>query len=190
MSVVHNCNLQPLSPSEQRSQSCAMFRAKNTPDNSTCNAPVNTSYGYGSTTGWGGGGGSYPNGLTDNMGIGSAAPNCPKKYKCIKPSQYCKLSPTARIVISIAKLNNVNGSTLDEISTYYNTIMCPSVPLTSEQINTILKQGVSSGVFYYFRSTRSYKVNGFFGSLPSNLKLLEELGPRYQTCLGLFCDKK
>ena len=130
------------------------------------------------------GGGNNPNGPLDVPICGK----CPgPKFPEDCPQNICALSLTARLVSSAVRLRNPNGSTVTEIFNYHNTTLCPTNPTTLSEANNAITKGIQTGVFRR-TSTGTIKVYGSFGSLPSNLKLAEELGPFYQLCLGLFCD--
>lgn len=102
------------------------------------------------------------------------------------PANVCTLSPLNRMVVAIVTLANADGSTASEILAEHNSL-CPENTLTSTQVANYLANGKRRGVFATVGVDRDhYKVNLNYASLPSNVDLLREVGPRYHTCLGLI----
>jgi hypothetical protein len=128
------------------------------------------------------GGGNLPNGPL------VPCPACPgPQYPADCPANLCALSPLARIIITIVQIRDANGVTNDQILAEHNDVVCPQNPLTSAQVSRYVNLGVQRGALRRVASG-GVRVYAFFGDLPSNLTLAEELGVYYQLCLGLFCD--
>jgi len=109
--------------------------------------------------------------------------NCPVEVKtCLDP---CAYSPTIRIVITITTLRNPDGASADQILAQHNA-MCPDEQLSAEEVDSILSGGRRRGVFLGL-GNGGWLVKADFAMLPSNLKLLEEVGGNYLRCLDLIC---
>lgn len=123
------------------------------------------------------GGGDLPNGPLEVP--------CPKNTSCIPPDQYCTLSPLARVIITVTQLRREEGVSEEEIFDYHNNILCPENQLTEAEVDAAVRKGLRQGALQQLPT--GIKVYGFFGDLPSNMQLVQELGTSYQICLGLFC---
>jgi hypothetical protein len=128
------------------------------------------------------GGGVYYDGIPPQYDLKQ---QCSLDKSClIFKENYCKFNNTIRVIISVIALKLKNGATPNEILDQHNNITCPSKSLTLSQVQSILKKGVSKGIFIL--KNGAYFVYAHFGSLPSNQGLLKELGPNYQCCLGIY----
>jgi hypothetical protein len=128
-------------------------------------------------------GGSYPFGPMEDWNN-----NCPPPKTVCR--DYCTYSPLGRLVIAITFLRDADGVDVTEIMNAHNTTICPSKPLSIEQVTSLLAQGTKQGVFFFNSETGTYKVYGGFGVLPSNQALVKDLGPGFQLCLGMYCDNQ
>lgn len=115
---------------------------------------------------------------TSDVCIACHVPSMP----CLDP---CDYSPTIRVVITMTTLRNPEGSTPQEILQQHNA-MCVDVQLTQEEVDVVLSAGRSRGIFLGLASGR-WMVKADFPTLPSNIKLLKEVGRNYLKCLDLIC---
>lgn len=128
------------------------------------------------------GGGNLPNGPL------VPCPACPgAKYPESCPTNYCKLSPLARVIISAVRIRAEGGVTEEQILEEHNEFLCPNKPLSAAEVHNLVRLALQRGALRRI-STGNLAVYAFFADLPSNLSLAEELGPHYQLCLGMFCD--
>lgn len=128
------------------------------------------------------GGGNLPNGPL------VPCPACPgAKFPDDCPSNTCELSPLARIIITIVNIRDSDGVSEDQILQHHNDSICPSIPLTANEVSKNVRVGLQRGALRRAVSG-GIRVYAFFGELPSNLGLMKEFGVYYQLCLGLFCD--
>jgi hypothetical protein len=85
----------------------------------------------------------------------------------------------------VIQLRNPAGVSEQQILDYHNNTLCPENPLTDRILMTAISKGLRQGALQQIPT--GIKVYGFFGNLPSNVQLVQELGAGYQLCLGLFC---